>query len=342
MKEMLAFKKQLEDVERDQEQVASETEQVEGRVPQAARRADEAARGERPRSWSSSRRRRGSEVAQAEKGVSLRSEDDFAQSRDRLRDLERALQGRDFDAALQSVRRALAPVQRLAVGLHDDAFIAERYPQLQDPGSARRPRGAAPRDGGAPARAPGEGRAGADVPGSAHRAAGARSSRSWASWPSARASSSSRPASCSRSSQELAQKAPVFPPQAGEMLGGSQRHMQRAQGELAQRNPQRGHGEQRQALGRSGALQGAGSRRWRRTRRAAAGAGEDSRSRSAQDSGGREGDGFEASREKVEIPGADQYKVPDEFRKDLLEAMKQGAPEPYKGEVKRYYEELVK
>ena len=44
----------------------------------------------------------------------------------------------------------------------------------------------------------------------------------------------------------------------------------------------------------------------------------------------------------MEIPGADAYKVPDAFRKDLLDAMRQGAPEAYRAEVQRYYEELVK
>ena len=62
----------------------------------------------------------------------------------------------------------------------------------------------------------------------------------------------------------------------------------------------------------------------------------------AEDAGGREGDGTDPSHEKVEIPGAEAYKVPAEFRKDLLDAMKQGAPEPYKGDLQRYYEELVK
>ena len=63
----------------------------------------------------------------------------------------------------------------------------------------------------------------------------------------------------------------------------------------------------------------------------------------ADSGGGQEsGDGRESSREKVKIPGAEAYSVPEEFRKDLLDAMKQGAPERYKGEVQRYYEELVK
>ncbi len=62
----------------------------------------------------------------------------------------------------------------------------------------------------------------------------------------------------------------------------------------------------------------------------------------AEQQGGDSGEGAEPSHERVEIPGAEAYKVPEEFRKDLLDAMRQGAPERYKGEVQRYYEELVK
>ena len=44
----------------------------------------------------------------------------------------------------------------------------------------------------------------------------------------------------------------------------------------------------------------------------------------------------------MEVPDADPYQAPKEFRKDLLDAMKQGTPERYQDQVKRYYEELVK
>jgi hypothetical protein len=49
-----------------------------------------------------------------------------------------------------------------------------------------------------------------------------------------------------------------------------------------------------------------------------------------------------SSQDKVEIPGADKFQVPEEYRKDILDAMKQSAPEKYKDQVKRYYEEIVK
>ena len=47
-------------------------------------------------------------------------------------------------------------------------------------------------------------------------------------------------------------------------------------------------------------------------------------------------------RDKVEIPDEEAYQAPREFRKDLLDAMKEGTPEKYRDQVKRYYEELVK
>ena len=49
------------------------------------------------------------------------------------------------------------------------------------------------------------------------------------------------------------------------------------------------------------------------------------------------------SDEPIRIPGADEYRAPEQFREDLLEAMKKkhGA-EGYDDMVKRYYEELIK
>lgn len=45
--------------------------------------------------------------------------------------------------------------------------------------------------------------------------------------------------------------------------------------------------------------------------------------------------------EKVEIPDAEQYKPPEAFRKELLEAMKEKPTEGFGEQVKRYYESLV-
>ncbi|HUJ58868.1 MAG TPA: hypothetical protein VLX92_10260 [Kofleriaceae bacterium] len=49
--------------------------------------------------------------------------------------------------------------------------------------------------------------------------------------------------------------------------------------------------------------------------------------------------------EPIRIPGADEYRAPEQFREDLLEAMRKKAaqaPEGYDEMIKQYYEELVK
>jgi hypothetical protein len=54
-------------------------------------------------------------------------------------------------------------------------------------------------------------------------------------------------------------------------------------------------------------------------------------------------EGSNISEEPIRIPGADEYRAPERFREDLLEAMKKkGALEGYDDQLKRYYEELVK
>ncbi len=60
------------------------------------------------------------------------------------------------------------------------------------------------------------------------------------------------------------------------------------------------------------------------------------------DDRGAGGVGTSGPRQKVEIPDADAYKVPAEFREELLRAMKERAPEKFKQDIERYYEELVK
>lgn len=52
--------------------------------------------------------------------------------------------------------------------------------------------------------------------------------------------------------------------------------------------------------------------------------------------------GGQMEKEPVRIPGADEFRAPREFRQDLLDAMKRGAPAEYKEQLKKYYEELAK
>jgi hypothetical protein len=52
--------------------------------------------------------------------------------------------------------------------------------------------------------------------------------------------------------------------------------------------------------------------------------------------------GSRSPHEPVRIPGADESSAPRAWRQELLDAMKEKAPERFKDEVRRYYEELVR
>jgi hypothetical protein len=54
------------------------------------------------------------------------------------------------------------------------------------------------------------------------------------------------------------------------------------------------------------------------------------------------GRGRGIKKERVEIPDEDPNAAPQQLRKDVMDAMKQGAPDRYREQNKRYYEELVK
>jgi len=336
MKAMLALKRQLEAVEADQNALAGETEGAKADYQKkiAGRLKELESLLARLQGLTADARR---ELAQAEKGVSLRSEEDFAQSRDRLSDLERALSTRDLDSALQSVKRALPSMQRLATGLEDDASIAEHYKALQskDPKELRDAQKHAVASLGPARRVRDELEELFPDPKSV---LSPREQQRLSELSMRQGELEKRLEELAERLSQLGERAPIFPPQAREALGSSEEHMQRAQGELAQKNPQRGRGEQELALQDLARFRRGLEQMGRNGQRGAGGFPFPFGEESARE----EGDGQDPSGDKVEIPGADAYKVPDAFRKDLLDAMKQGSPDAYKGEVARYYEELVK
>jgi DNA repair exonuclease SbcCD ATPase subunit len=337
-RELRALKKELDGLEAGQKAVAAETERDRGAYQREVRRRlrDADARIARLAQLAAEARRR---VDEARPGVTLRSEHDHEVARERLAELERALGGKDLDAALESARRAVPPVERLSAGLAEDLALAQRFPQPGADPQALRDASAAAAQAVPPARAVREELEklfpdpGAVLP----RESQARLDRQ-----AREQEELARRADELRERMgRLAEQAPIFPPEAGESLREAHGQMQGAAGELARRDPQRGHGRQRQALDALARLR-AGMEGMARQGQAR-GEGQGMPVPFAMQSGGREeGDGLEPSPEKVEIPGAEAYKAPEEFRKDLMEAMKQGAPEKYKGEVSRYYQELVK
>ena len=121
--------------------------------------------------------------------------------------------------------------------------------------------------------------------------------------------------------QEAAGKAGDAPEldRAAQELRSIGKQMDEAKGELARGSARDGSGKARDAAERLGKL----------------------RESLKGDSGGNGGQG-NRQRELVRIPGADDSKAPREWRQELMEAMREQAPDKYGEEVRRYYEELVK
>ncbi len=143
---------------------------------------------------------------------------------------------------------------------------------------------------------------------------------------------------------EVGKKVPIFGPQHEQLLQGAQEAMDQAQGKLSQRDARGGEGGENEALDKIGKFEEAMKDLAKSGSQGEGGMpmpwGEPQGS--GQDDGDQEGEGREQSREHVEIPDAESSRGPQEFRKKLLDAMKQPAPEKFKDKVRGYYEELVK
>jgi hypothetical protein len=338
MKEMLAFKKELEQVQSEQEKAAAETEQVKAalrrrladkleQARQATRRLEELAKAAR------------AELQQAQGGTPERAEQDLDAAQEATADLQRALAMKDLEASQEMAQRALAPARRLAATLEEDAALAERVPGAtsKDPLSLREAQRHARQAGQKLAEV---GRELSKLQPDPRQALTPGEAGKLDELARRQGGLERRAGELQQKLAQLMQQAPVFPQGAPQLLGESRGHMGQAAGELSQRNAPRGHGEQQQALDALGRFKEGLEKMAKRGGKPGGGGFPFPFGEPGGD--GRDGDAGDPMPEKVEIPGAEAHRVPEAFRKDLLEAMKQGAPERYRGEVQRYYEELVK
>ena len=144
-----------------------------------------------------------------------------------------------------------------------------------------------------------------------------------------------RAASLQQQMQAMSRKAPVFSPGMQGDLQQAMQHMGQAGQRLAESDARQASGEQKSALDRLGKLQQA----MEQAMQQGGGGGIPM----PMSGGGPGGQGmYGMAHEPVKIPDADSFKAPAAFRKELMDAMKQGAPKQYQEQVKDYYQELVK
>ncbi len=135
---------------------------------------------------------------------------------------------------------------------------------------------------------------------------------------------------------EISQRAPVFNPEARSQMEQAAQKMAGATQGLEGKDARKALGEQQGALEGMRGLQ--------------------RQMEQSQDQGGKKGGkkgglplplamggrGRGVKKDKVEIPDEDPNAAPQQLRKDVMDAMKQGAPDRYREQNKKYYEELVK
>jgi myosin heavy subunit len=266
-------------------------------------------------------------------------EDVLEAAQSRVDDLSRALESGDFSEALEQAERSLRAVETLQARLGMEEQLAQRYPGfVRDPDSVRRGMK------GAQAAAPPL----RDVVSELEQAIPRGEPLS----PQQMQELMKQQAEQRQIGEDLQQarnqlgdvgrKVPIFGPQHEQMLQQAQEGMGRAEQRLGQGEPRGAQAGEQQAIEQLQKFEDA-------MQQLAKQAGGKGRSGPRMpmpwgEPGGDEGedDSGDMDTRKVEIPDAEASRGPQEFRKELLDAMKQKAPEKYQERVKQYYEELVK
>ncbi len=336
VKELREFKKELDGLRADQRKLGDETEKL--REAWRQRMAEKMKDAEKVASRLERLAKEAADAARAaEKGAPRRAQIDLENAREGLDDVKRALAARDMPAALDAARQALGPASRTAMILEEEAQIAERY-QAAGRKDAAEVREAQRQAASAVQKADAIRRELEGLLPDPGKLLSKEERQRLAQQGQRQQGLDQRASGLQGKLSQLQEKAPIFPPSAQGAIGEARGHMGQASGELQGGNVQRGRAEQ------SAALEGL-DRFAKGLEQMAKGGGAGGGFPlpfGAEGMGQESGDGQDPSAEKVEIPGAEAWRGPAEFRKDLLDAMKQGTPQRYEGEVKRYYEELVK
>ena len=272
----------------------------------------------------------------------LFGEDPLGTTRDKLAELGRAIEVKDLDQALHSADQAVVGAQEVESSLGREADIAKAYG------------GAMANEPGAEKLAQAHGHAQAAVPPleqvraelaklfpEQDRLLSPADRKRMGELAQKQAQLREQLDQVQKDLQDVQQSAPLFDPSAAKKVDLAGSEMRGAQHSLTGRQPgkaveqEQGAVEQLDGLAESMKKVARGS--------PGAGGGEGFPMPFAGGEGeGQSSDGQSPGHEKVVIPGADQYRVPPEFRRDILDAMRQKAPAQYEDQVKKYYQEIVR
>lgn len=335
-----AYEDQLKELQQDQQQLTEATEKL--KREQAKALEEQLAQGgqklvEELKAKVAEAKTALDRIPAAE--IPPRLTEDLGGAQERLQDLERALSVKDFDAAQESAAQALAYAEGLDQELDRESVYSKRF-GMPDAGQID------------------EAKEHADRATPLVREVKQKLDELFSD-PGGRMSTEQRARmqQMAQRQQQLAQRmnqlqqqaekigeqAPIFDESAKQQMQGAKGSMGEASQRLAGRETGGALSAERRAQEQLQSLQ-QGLEKAKQQARGNKGGGGFPMPLASGGMGRGEsgGQGEFDEKEKVAIPSADQYKAPEEFRKDILDAMKQDAPAPFKEHVREYYEEIVK
>jgi hypothetical protein len=266
-------------------------------------------------------------------------EDTLEMAAGRAQDLSRALELNDFDESLDLAERGLRAVETLQGRLAMEDQVAQRYPGFsRDPAGVRKAlsgssqaqqplrevvqalQDALPREGQGVS------------PEQMNRMRGQQADQGRVR---------DQLGKVRDQLAEVGKKAPIFGPQHEQMLQEAQEGMGQAEQRLGRGEPRGAQAGEQRALDKLQQFEDAMDQMARQSK-GQGGSGLPMPWGEPQGEGDEEGESDSVRHDHVDIPDAESSRAPAEFRKELLDAMKQAPPSSYKERVKQYYEELVK
>jgi Domain of unknown function (DUF4175) len=271
--------------------------------------------------------------------------EDMLESADsRVNDLDRALQVGDLDEAQDQAERAVRATQTLQGRLSMEQQLSQRYPGFsRDPEAVRK--GLSGASGAIPPLQEVSQALQQLLPHDGQQAT-SQQIQQMLDQEKEQRDVSGKLQEARNQLGEVGKRVPIFGPQHEQMLQEAQDGMGRAQERLGRGEPRGAQAGEESALEKLQQFQQA-MEQLAKSQGGKGGQGPRMPMPWGEPQGNEEGDEQEGEsdsmrHDRVEIPDAEATRGPQEFRKELLDAMKQQPPKKYEDRVKQYYEELVK
>lgn len=338
-RELQAFASDLMDVEAEQKAIQQETRDLQSARKEEQRKRLDALGEAFVKKQRERVQRAAKELERIDPNVAdaLVFEDELLRAVERLAQLDQALEGGEFDEALEQAEQALNDAELIARRLDIERRARERVPAWRNdmelgPAAQHAERATPPLN---------------DVvrdlsklmkdarptPSDAER-------QKLESLAKRQNDAQKRTNELGERLEEIGKKAPLFGPEEMQMLGEAEKKMGEAQTKLGDGDARGADSPQGKALEKLQAMRDA--MQDAANQQGEGGAGGGIPMPFARSNPGGDGQGQGMKQDKVEIPRADESRGPEAFRKDIMDAMKDDAPDAYRERVRDYYQELVK